>query len=213
MKKILAVFLFSALSTFAQTLSLSVSPVSDLPGSTPTLTIAFTDSSPSSNIAGVQWTLTLPAGVTAGAAVAGASSTAGQKLISCNGLICLDVGSDNVTGFALNTTALTNGTLATIPLTVASTASAGQITIGAAYVAANAVPSAVTIPAASVTFTVLSKYDLNGDGLINAADVQIALAEALGQEPCTSPFNLVGDGKCSIMDVILEIEAALGLIH
>ncbi len=53
-----------------------------------------------------------------------------------------------------------------------------------------------------------SPCDLNGDGVVNVADVQIAVNEVLGLSACT--MNLDGTGTCDITDVQRIIAAALG---
>jgi hypothetical protein len=53
-----------------------------------------------------------------------------------------------------------------------------------------------------------SPCDLNGDGAVNVADVQIAVNEALGLQACT--MNLDGTGTCDVADVQRVISAALG---
>src|SRR5579862_2697094 len=53
-----------------------------------------------------------------------------------------------------------------------------------------------------------SPCDLNGDGSVNVADVQLAVNEALGLSSCT--MNLDGTGTCDIADVQRVIAAALG---
>jgi hypothetical protein len=44
------------------------------------------------------------------------------------------------------------------------------------------------------------RCDLNGDGVVNILDVQIATAQALGGVPCSSA-DLNGDGVCNVLDV------------
>jgi hypothetical protein len=51
--------------------------------------------------------------------------------------------------------------------------------------------------------------DLNGDGTVNAADVQIAINQALGLSPC-STADLQQNGQCSVIDVQRIINASLG---
>jgi len=51
--------------------------------------------------------------------------------------------------------------------------------------------------------------DLNGDGTINAADIQIATNQALGISPCTNA-DLLQNGQCSVIDVQRVINASLG---
>ncbi len=56
--------------------------------------------------------------------------------------------------------------------------------------------------------TASSPCDINGDGVVNVADVQIAVNEVLGLSACT--MNLDGTGTCDIVDVQRVIAAALG---
>jgi len=58
----------------------------------------------------------------------------------------------------------------------------------------------------------MSKYDLNSDGLINSADVQIAI-QAFQSGTCTGLVSRVGDGKCDITAIVAEILASLGVIQ
>jgi hypothetical protein len=54
-----------------------------------------------------------------------------------------------------------------------------------------------------------SPCDLNGDGQVNAVDVQIAVNQALGVTACTNAA-LIAAGVCNILDVEIVINAALG---
>jgi aryl-phospho-beta-D-glucosidase BglC (GH1 family) len=56
--------------------------------------------------------------------------------------------------------------------------------------------------------TSFSPCDVNHDGAVNIADVQLIINEALGLSSCTADLN--GDGKCDIVDVQRVITAALG---
>ena len=188
----------------------SISPASGALGSTATLTLTFADSSPSANIAGFEWTLALPGGMTAGAPALGAASTAASKAINCNGVECIILGD----GSTLNQTVFASGIIATIPLTLSPTASLGSVQIALDNVIApNAGGSAVAISTTPISFSIGSVYDLNGDGVGNAANVTIALNEALGITSCAPPFSAVGNGKCDATGVELEVLAALGVIH
>jgi len=53
-----------------------------------------------------------------------------------------------------------------------------------------------------------SPCDLNGDGAVNAVDVQIAINQGVGLAACTNA-NLTGNG-CNVVDVQRVINAALG---
>jgi len=54
-----------------------------------------------------------------------------------------------------------------------------------------------------------SPCDLNSDGVVNNADVQIVIAQALGTSPCTNG-DLAQTGTCNIVDVQRVIIASLG---
>lgn len=208
MKTIILCFLFGA-DLFAQTLSMSVNPATGGPGSAAVLTISFADAAPSVNLAGVQWTLTLPAALGSGAGTLSGAAAA-TKVLTCNGLTCIAAGS----GTPLNATPLASGALVTIPLTVSPAPALGAASIAlSAVLGANATGIPVAMTASPVTFTVLpSKYDLNGDGVINNADVTLALSQADGVTACSSA-DVNGDGKCNVADVVLVILASLGIIH
>jgi hypothetical protein len=57
--------------------------------------------------------------------------------------------------------------------------------------------------------TAISACDLNQDGMINVADTQAILNEALGVAAATSDLN--GDGVVNVVDVQIVINAAIGL--
>jgi len=54
----------------------------------------------------------------------------------------------------------------------------------------------------------ISPCDLNQDGTVNAADVQLAINMALGSVPCTA--NIGGAGVCNVAIVQRVINAAMG---
>jgi hypothetical protein len=54
-----------------------------------------------------------------------------------------------------------------------------------------------------------SACDLNGDGIVNSVDVQIAINQALGVTACTTAA-LTGNGQCNVVDVQRIINASLG---
>ena len=51
--------------------------------------------------------------------------------------------------------------------------------------------------------------DLNGDGVVDAADVQIAINQSLGKAPCKKA-DLDRDGACNVVDVQRVIVASRG---
>jgi hypothetical protein len=52
--------------------------------------------------------------------------------------------------------------------------------------------------------------DLNNDGVVNTADVQLAISQALGSAPCTAAVLLQTGLTCDVVDVQRVINAALG---
>jgi hypothetical protein len=211
MRKLLAFLI--AFPLFSQSVGLSVSPASISPGGTAVLSLTFTDSSPSSNMAGAQWTLTPPSGATISAPTSGPATTAASKVITCGAgafaPLCVDVGD----GTTLNANVIGSGVLATFPVSVAAATTPGGMPFAlAGLLGATSGGSALSLTTTGVTLTILSKYDLNGDGLVNAGDVSIMVQDYLTQS-CTGTAAGVGDGKCDIEDVMLEILAATGAIH
>jgi len=55
----------------------------------------------------------------------------------------------------------------------------------------------------------ISPCDLNSDGVVNALDVQLAIAQALGSTPCSNA-DLDRNGICNVIDVQRIINAANG---
>lgn len=55
--------------------------------------------------------------------------------------------------------------------------------------------------------------DLNGDGVVDIADVNIAINIMIGQAPATEASDLNGDGITDIADVNIEINLMLGINH
>jgi hypothetical protein len=65
----------------------------------------------------------------------------------------------------------------------------------------------VQIPGVGGT-PVVSQCDPTGDGVVNNADVQLAINQALGFSACTDDLN--GDGLCTVLEVQRIINAAMG---
>lgn len=206
MKCFLFALILSAALANAQSLNLSVSPASVKAGGSSTLTITWQDAATSTNTAAFQWTA---GGATIGAGSAGTALTSAGKSLACNGATCIGVSEST----PLNNNPIASGVLATVPLSVPTGTAPGPLTISlSGVVAVNTTGSQVTVTSAPVTLTVLSNYDLNGDGVVNLTDVLSAVAQAVGSQSC-STADVNGDGKCNVIDVELVIEAALGLIH
>ena len=56
---------------------------------------------------------------------------------------------------------------------------------------------------------ITSRCDLNGDGIVNIVDVQLAIEQVLGANSCGTA-DLIGNGVCSVIDVQRIINASLG---
>jgi len=203
---VIAASITASISCLAQSLTLSLNPASSQAGQNTTLTVAYQDASPSANAAGIEWQLNLPAGVTAGTPAAGAAATAANKVVTCGVAACLVIGD----GAVLNDTVIGSGVLATIPLTLSTNAVSGSVTMTALGVTATT-PSSIALTINPATLTILSPYDLNGDGSVNAADVGIMINEFLSGT-CSGQSLKVADGKCSIVAVEYEILAAIGVV-
>lgn len=211
MKRLFAFLFAAAILATAQSIGLSVAPASVAPGGIATLSLTYTDAVPSANIAGIEWSLTLPAGVTAGASTLGAASSGAAKVLTCGPAICLLIGN----GATPNETAIGSGVLATIPVTVSAATAPGALSISLAAVSGATGPGLLAaVTTTPATLTVSSKYDLNGDGSVTTADITLMLNITDGTTAtCAAPASGVGDGKCGLIDVELEILAVLGVIH
>jgi hypothetical protein len=111
---------FLSLLAYSQTLTPTLSEPFSYPGSSFVLTIAYANNNTSSPpIAGLQWTVTMPAGFTMGTPVPGAASTLAAKTITCSSttFICI--------AFGNNTNNYAPGIIATIPITLTLTAPIG----------------------------------------------------------------------------------------
>jgi hypothetical protein len=130
--------------TYSQTLTPTLSEPFSYPGSTVILTVTYTDSSSPAVIAGFQWTITLPPGVTLGTPVLGASAPAGAT-IACSNATCSCVGPTSP-----STPFKPNAKVMTVPLILSASAPTGQFPqqIGIAnIIASSTAGSAITVTA------------------------------------------------------------------
>ena len=102
------------------------------------------------------------------------------------------------------------GSVSTNSLGLASATLMLGLTAGANTVTA----TSGTLTGSPITFTATgtgascSVDDLNGDGLVNVLDVQIAINQALGGAPCTNG-DVNHDHVCNVVDVQLVATAAV----
>ena len=185
----------------AQTTTLTpTGPVTATAGNSVTMTVSMTGSSGQS-IAALQWSTTLPAGFTFGTPVLATGIP--------SGVAAYEGGAANTIIVAGSTTAMVDGAVLTVPITIASTAATGAMTIP---ITAGSVFAATTgglnvngmTPGTPYSLTVFSPCDLNQDGKVNVVDVQQVVAAILGTGTCTVP------GGCNIVTVQDVVIAALG---
>jgi hypothetical protein len=195
--KKLLLFAMVACASAQTTFTLS-GPVSAWPGQTINLTMTMVGSS-GLNIAGVQWSTTLASGMALGApTVPAAVSTLGDAAY-CGPVICLVAGSIS---------SLSDGPLATVPVLISAGATPGTVALPLSGLFAASVQGLnVNGLASGTTYSLklLSRCDLNGDGLINAADVMVAVNAVIQETPCP-PFL----ASCSIVTVVEVASAAQG---
>jgi hypothetical protein len=195
MKHLLLALTLSLAPAMAQvTLTATASPATVRPGqsTTVTLTLAGTPA-----VAGIQWSLGLPLGWTGTQIITPAVSTIPKTLTCGTGTppICLIWG--------LNVLPIPVGSILTLPLTIPTTAAPGPATIALTGLFSGS-PAGVTVPITGVNavITVLSPFDINGDGQVTAVDVNLIVAQ-VASGTCTS--DVVGNGQCNILQVLAEV--------
>src|SRR5262249_55404802 len=154
---------------------------------------------------------TLPAGFTGSPALASAATAAQKGLYfnPANGMVII-CGADN-NNLPLNDNVLASGPVFTFAMT--APAQTGQtVTIAlAGMLGASAAANAVSLASSPASFRTRSKYDLNGDGVVDQLDVDIVRQQVNGAQPCTNG-DVTGDGQCKVQDLQLVIKAAQGKI-
>lgn len=204
-------FLLGAAAAAAQPQLALVSPITPVkvwPAGQPIAVSVTLSGSAGQNIAGVQFSLTLPAGA-ALVAAAGTASTAAQKSVTCgpkagNTVTCMGVG--------INSNVYADGDVAdltiTIPVSGAVPASFAFVPSGAEAAALDST-AIVTAAGAIATVPLANPCDLTGDGKVDLSDLQAFIAQATGGSACTTG-DLVGLGKCDIVSAQRIVDAALG---
>ena len=173
-------------------------PASVYPGAA-SLTIAVSGSA-GNNLAGLQFTITLPTGMTLGTPVVSPAWAANGFSIYCGTAVCVII---NVTTI---TPTVADGTMATIPVNVAATVAPGSAsisltgTLGATGAGLNVTTSA----GPAMSMKVLSFCDINGDGVVNLADVTIVIDAIIGTGTC--PLT----AGCSLQTVLAVVQNSLG---
>ena len=189
--------ILAAMSAFAAqpTLTLSGPGTAVAAGSTATLTLAISGTS-GSGLTALQVTVSALGWATV--PTIGAAGTSDSKSVYCaassGNLLCLIVG--------MNATALSDGTLATLAVTVPRSASAGTTTLTlTGIVGANASDTSVGVTAGSpFGLNIVSACSLTGDATVTQADWTAGLPYYLGTSACTPAADLNSDGVCNILD-------------
>jgi len=88
---------------------------------------------------------------------------------------------------------------------IALSPGANTITVTASDAAGNTSRATLT-----VTFNATSRFDLNGDGLVNVLDLQLLTNVILGA-PCQGSCDLNGDSSVNVLDLQLLTNAILGV--
>ena len=204
MLKILAVSLLFTLSLFSQPI-LTATVAQPQPSGTATVIVNFQDTYPSSNLAGVSFSIGAP-GASFGAVSLLAAATAAQKTVLSAGSTFELIGSATDGG----QTALSSGQFFSVSITPPTTTGSGVMTItllspqGVSTVGS---PASIT---AAPTVYMCSLYDLTGDCLVDQDDVNLMQQASLGQTPCAGALLNIGDGKCTVVDLQEVILAAMG---
>jgi hypothetical protein len=161
------------------------------------------------SMAGIQWTATPADSATITSVVDGAAATAATLTPWCGttNFLCVLIGFTSSGTITMNTMA--DGPLATLQLAIPATAPAGPLAVPLTGII-GATAGGLNVPGlasgAAFSVTVLSPCDVNGDGLVNAADVQAMITGLLGGScPLSSSI-----GGCSLVNVFAVIEAVTG---
>jgi hypothetical protein len=205
MLKILAVSLLFSLSLFSQPL-LTATVAQPQPDGTNTVIVNFQDTYPASNLAGVSFSISAPAGATFGAVNPLAATIAAQKTILSAGSTFELIGSTANGGQA----ALSSGQFFSVSITPPTTAGSGAMAIALLSPQGVSTAGSPVSIAAAPTVYLCSQYDLTGDCLVNQDDVNVMQQASLGQMPCAGALLNIGDGKCTVVDLQEVILAAMG---
>ena len=152
-----------------------------------------------------------------------ALANGGNKSVTRGGSVANSVSASLVSGTAqavsFSITGLPAGVTASFSPTSCAPACTTTLNLSASATAALGSAS-LTVTAAgagisrtsafTLTTTAGNATDLNGDGITNIADVQIAVNQALGALACGSG-DVNKDGVCNVSDIQLVINKALGL--
>jgi len=184
-------------------------PASVTAGGTANLTVSIagtTQAGVNQNIVGVQWSMTIPATATIGTCTVPTNLSAENYQAFCGPAASL--AAEIIASGTF--TPLADGAVANVPLTFATTQTPGTLAIPltglyAVNSSGTNVNGVVSGPVYSLK--ILSICDLNGDGIVNVADVMLAINGLIGTTTC--PLSAVAGG-CTLANVVNEIIAVTG---
>jgi hypothetical protein len=211
--KLSIICLLSAATLGAQTLTIAGPAAAVRPGAAVTLNIGATMPTGSdTGMAALQWLIQLPADY----APIVTPTTQVPKATFCrpDETFCVLIGWVGGVG---NATTIPAGPIANYALTVPKTALPGKITFSLTnLVGAGANGQAIALAAGpAYTLTIADPRDLNGDGTVDATDVNLMIAEVLAAiatpGACIDDQN--GDGVCNIIDIDAVLLKAMGKVQ
>ena len=200
--------MFSAFLCLGKTVwaapTLSAGSASGQAGTTVNLQMNFDPTSAS--VAGMQFNVTVPAGLSTGTVTGGAILTSAVKSVNTN----LIGNTWTFIIFGINQTAIPSGPLLTAQMRIGAGVSNGTLSLPISNVVYTD-PSGQPVTSGTTTggsVTVYSACDLDLDGSATAPDVQLVVNQALGVTSCTADLNK--DSRCDVIDVQRVVNAVLG---
>jgi hypothetical protein len=198
-KTSLILFGLLAGSLYAQTTITASGPQAARPGQILLIVVSATGAT-DTGAAALQWAFALPAGYS----VSQPTTTVVGKGLSCtpDNTLCILWG--------MNASVVPNGPVSTTTITLPPSLPYGPVTFPLVKLAA-AGPTGASVPviAGPVVSLLVVSPDINGDGKVDASDVQAMLTEVLAAQasgtgtPC--PHDQDGDGHCTLLDVMAVI--------
>jgi hypothetical protein len=211
--KLSLLFLMAGMLLAQPTLTITGPAAAVRPGAAVTLNIgAAVPTGSDTGMAALQWLIQLPADY----APIVTPTTQVPKATFCrpDETFCMLIG---WVGGAGNATTIPAGPVASYALTVPKTAAPGKITFSLTdLVGAGANGQAIALTAGpSYTLTVADPRDLNGDGTVDATDVNLMIAEVLAaiSNPAACVDDQNADGICNILDIDAVLLKAMGKVQ
>jgi hypothetical protein len=183
MKLLLPIILLSGMCCAQATLTptLSESFTYPSPSSSFILTITYSNTATPPVIAGLQWTVTMPLGFIMGTPVAGPSSVAAAKTVTCNPATAICI------VFGVNANTISPGVVATIPITLSASAPLGPQQISLT----NPVASDVTGTSIPITSPTPAPITVNAStGTTSWFSVSIGQATCRASKVAQTPIRL-----------------------